>query len=40
MAITGAHAILNIMKCGTSDSTVQDEFVEAAGDEGALDLAT
>eukprot|EP01043_Picozoa_sp_COSAG02_P042622 COSAG02_NODE_3637_length_6445_cov_2.109045_2_plen_1386_part_00 len=40
MAITGAHAILNIMKCGTSDPAVQKEFVEAAGDEGALDLAT
>ena len=40
MAITGAHAILNIMKCGTSDPAVQKELVEAAGDEGALDLAT
>ena len=39
MAITGAHAILNIMRCGTADPAVQKEFVEAAGDEGALDLA-
>ena len=39
MAITGAHAVLNLMRCGTSEEAVQLEFVETAGEEGALDLA-